>query len=254
MNRRLYRSTTDRVIAGVCGGLADLWGIDPSLLRIGWFVLIILTGGIFLLIYIVMAIVVPASPPSPYDRWGSAAPGAPPPWGAGWDASWGATPPGTSPAGTTPGTASQPGAWPGWGTTADAAAGGPASAAEGTGLDVAAAVDEAPTAGATTAEGATEPWATPPLAAPAAPPAPAWGTSPPPAWTAPPPPPAAWSTEHRGPGAGAIVFGLILVIIGAAFLINQFVPSIDVGILWPAAAIVLGAVLLVAAFIPGGRD
>ena len=220
MNRRLYRSTTDRVIAGVCGGLADIWGIDPSLLRIGWFVLIILTGGIFLLIYIVMAIVVPAGPPSPYDRWGSAAPGA----------------------------------WPAWGTTADAAAGSSTTAAEGSGLEVAAAVDEAPAAGATTAEGATEPWATPPLAAPVAPPPPVWGSSPPPTWTAPPPPPAAWSTEHRGPGAGAVVFGLILVIIGAAFLINQFVPSIDMGILWPAAAIVLGAVLLVAAFIPGGRD
>jgi phage shock protein PspC (stress-responsive transcriptional regulator) len=214
MNTRLYRSTTDRVIAGVCGGLADLWGIDPSLLRIGWFVLIILTGGIFLLIYIVMAIVVPAGPPSPYDRWGSAAPGAPPAWGAGWDAS------GTTPAG-------------------------------------AAAFAEAPTEGAAAAAsagGPTEPWAAPPLAAPVAPPPPVWGTSPPPSWTAPPPPPAAWSTEHRGPGSGAIVFGLILVIIGAAFLINQFVPSIDMGILWPAAAIVLGAVLLVAAFIPGGRD
>jgi uncharacterized membrane protein HdeD (DUF308 family) len=81
-----------------------------------------------------------------------------------------------------------------------------------------------------------------------------WGTPPPPTWTAPPPPPAAWSHARRGPGSGAIVFGLILVIIGAAFLINQFVPSIDMGILWPAAAIVLGAVLLVAAFIPGRRD
>jgi phage shock protein PspC (stress-responsive transcriptional regulator) len=239
MNRRLYRSTTDRVIAGVCGGLADLWGIDPSLLRIGWFVLIILTGGIFFLIYIVMAIVVPAGPPSPYDRWGSAAPGAPQAWGAGWNAGWGATPDGT-----TPGAASQPGAWPGWGTTADGAGGTAAGAAAGAAFanDTAA-----------TEEGATEPWASPPLAAPVAPPPPAWGTPPPPTWTG-PPPSAAWSHEHRGPGAGAIVFGLILVIIGAAFLINQFVPSIDMGILWPAAAIVLGAVLLVAAFIPGRRD
>jgi len=227
MNRRLYRSTTDRVIAGVCGGLADIWGIDPSLLRIGWFVLIILTGGIFLLIYIVMAIVVPAGGPSPDDRWRSAAPDAPRAWGAGWDASWDATPAGAA-------------------AFAEAPTDGAEGAAGAEGAEGAAA--------AAGAEGPADPWAAPPLAAPIAPPPPVWDTSPPPTWTAPPPAPAAWSHERRGPGSGAIVFGLILVIIGAAFLINQFVPSIDMGILWPAAAIVLGAVLLVAAFIPGRRD
>jgi len=221
MNRRLYRSTTDRVIAGVCGGLADIWGIDPSLLRIGWFVLIILTGGIFLLIYIVMAIVVPAGGPSPDDRWRSAAPDAPRAWGAGWDASWDATPAGAA-------------------AFAEAPTEGAAGAAGAT--------------AAASADGAAEPWASPPLAAPVAAPPSAPGTPPPPAWAAPPPSAAAWSHQHRGPGSGAIVFGLILVIIGAAFLISQFVPSIDMGILWPAAAIVLGAVLLVAAFIPGRRD
>jgi len=224
MNRRLYRSTTDRVIAGVCGGLADLWGIDPSLLRIGWFVLILLTGGIFFLIYIVMAIVVPAGGPSLDDRWRSAAPDAPPAWGTGWNASWDATPAGAA-------------------AFAEAPTEGAAAAASAEGA-----------AAAASADGAAEPWASPPQAAPVAAPPPASGTPAPPAWAAPPPSAAAWSHEHRGPGSGAIVFGLILVIIGAAFLINQFVPSIDMGVLWPAAAIVLGAVLLVAAFIPVGRD
>jgi phage shock protein PspC (stress-responsive transcriptional regulator) len=221
MNRRLYRSSSDRVIAGVCGGLADLWGIDPSLVRIGWFLLIILTGGILLLLYIVMAIVVPAGPPAPYDQWGSAAPGAGPTWGS---------TPAASPTQSTPAAG---GPWPGWGTAGETA-----------GL------------AAPPAETAAEPWAIPDAApattAPAttAPPPPA--TQPAPAWVPPPPPPGGWAQPRRGPGMGVVLFGVILVIVGVAFLINQLVPSVDMAILWPVAAIILGAVLLVAAFIPGG--
>ena len=59
MSTRLYRSRRDRMLAGVAGGLAEIWGADPALVRIIWALLIILTGGIALLIYIVMAIVVP---------------------------------------------------------------------------------------------------------------------------------------------------------------------------------------------------
>jgi phage shock protein C len=58
MNDRLYRSRDDRMLAGVAGGLADMWDADPSLVRIVWAVLVVLTGGLALLIYIVMAIVV----------------------------------------------------------------------------------------------------------------------------------------------------------------------------------------------------
>ena len=59
MNERLYRSRDDRRLAGVAGGLAEIWGADPSLIRIVWALLIVLTGGLALLAYIVMAIVVP---------------------------------------------------------------------------------------------------------------------------------------------------------------------------------------------------
>jgi phage shock protein C len=59
MNEHLYRSRDDRMIAGVAGGLAEIWDADPSLIRIVWALLIFLTGGIALLVYIVMAIVVP---------------------------------------------------------------------------------------------------------------------------------------------------------------------------------------------------
>jgi phage shock protein C len=59
MADRLYRSRNDRMIAGVAGGLAEMWDADPALIRIVWALLVIFTGGVALLVYIVMAIVVP---------------------------------------------------------------------------------------------------------------------------------------------------------------------------------------------------
>ena len=70
MDDRLYRSRNDRMIAGVAGGIAEHYDLDPSLVRIGWALLILFTGGLFLLLYIVMVIVVPDEP-------GVAAPAAP---------------------------------------------------------------------------------------------------------------------------------------------------------------------------------
>ncbi len=58
MDRRLYRSRTDRMIWGVCGGLAKYFNIDPVLVRI-IFVLLTLANGIGIVAYIIMAIVVP---------------------------------------------------------------------------------------------------------------------------------------------------------------------------------------------------
>lgn len=62
MDDRLYRSRDDRMIAGVAGGVAEHLDADPSIIRIVWAVLIFLTGGLALLVYIVMAIVVPERP------------------------------------------------------------------------------------------------------------------------------------------------------------------------------------------------
>ena len=50
------------MLAGVAGGLAELLDADPSLIRIVWALLIVLTGGLALVVYIVMAIVVPERP------------------------------------------------------------------------------------------------------------------------------------------------------------------------------------------------
>lgn len=59
MTRRLYRSRTDTILGGVAGGVADYLDVDPSLVRIVWAILAIITGGIFVVLYIVMWIVVP---------------------------------------------------------------------------------------------------------------------------------------------------------------------------------------------------
>lgn len=62
---RLYRSRDDRMLAGVAAGVAESLDADPSLVRIAWALLAIITGGIALVVYIVMAIVVPEAP----DDW-----------------------------------------------------------------------------------------------------------------------------------------------------------------------------------------
>jgi len=60
-NKRLYRSRKDRIFAGVCGGLAEYFDIEPLIFRVVFLVLI-LGGGSGLLIYILLAIVVPNEP------------------------------------------------------------------------------------------------------------------------------------------------------------------------------------------------
>jgi len=59
--RRLCRSRTDRSVAGVCGGIADFFGVDPTLIRIVT-ILLILFGGLSLWVYIILWIVIPEEP------------------------------------------------------------------------------------------------------------------------------------------------------------------------------------------------
>ena len=58
MAKRLYRSRTDRVLWGVCGGLAEYFDIDPVIVRVIT-VVSLLFGGAGIIAYIVMAIIVP---------------------------------------------------------------------------------------------------------------------------------------------------------------------------------------------------
>ena len=153
MNSRLHRSYDDRVLAGVAGGIAETYDLDPALVRICWALLIIITGGVFLLLYIVMALVVPIGVAQPSTF-------APPP--------------------TTPG--------------------GPPMTPPG------------------------------PFA-----PAPDYGRN--------------YAREYRHyrrhNGSGALVFGVFLMLVGAYFLVREFVPNLNSNLFWPLL-IVFGGVLLIA--------
>ncbi len=210
MTDRLYRSPTDRVIAGVAGGLAVWLKIDPSLVRIAWMFLAIFSGGIFLIVYLVMMIVVPLAPPG-----------------------WVPTPP--------PGPGGAPGGWQGPGGPARrcgapvrvppappagrrprrAAAGRPARGARPARIRGAAA-GGAP-------GGAPGGW-TPSSSG----------------WSSAPPSNQGWSWGERERGNAGIVAGVILVGLGIWFLIDQYV-DIDWRLLWPAIVIVVGAALIAAA-------
>jgi len=145
MNRRLYRSRTDTVLGGVCGGVAEYLDADPSIVRIIWAILGIVTGGVFVVLYVVMWIVVPEVP-------------------------------------TTPVSAAVEG---------DASATGDAAAAS-----VA---------------------------------------------------PEAVAPRRRSSGSGSMIFGLILVGLGAYLLIREYVPQVDLDRLWPIGLVLLGLLLVVGA-------
>ena len=56
--KKLYRNTENKMLAGVCSGIADYFDIAPTLVRLGW-VLFSLLGGSGLLAYIIAAIIIP---------------------------------------------------------------------------------------------------------------------------------------------------------------------------------------------------
>lgn len=59
--KKLYRSRRDRMVAGVCGGLADYFQVDSTIIRL-LFILFILLGGSGVLAYLIMWLVVPVEP------------------------------------------------------------------------------------------------------------------------------------------------------------------------------------------------
>lgn len=63
VTKKLYRSMQDKKIAGVCGGLGIYFDIDPTLIRLGWIVLTVLTGIVPGVVgYLIAAIVMPKEP------------------------------------------------------------------------------------------------------------------------------------------------------------------------------------------------
>ena len=227
MNDRLYRSATDRVFSGLCGGMAEHFDLDPSLVRLGWVVLDVLTG-IFplLVVYIVMAMVVPEEPPV----------GAPGPW-----AGWNAPQPG-------PGTPAGAGA-PLWGPGAPAATATSGAQPEGTQPSQPADQAEGPQpgtpgTGGEQAGGSWGPWGPPP------PIGSDWHTVRAYARAQRRAQRAYWRQQRWSgdPGTAGLIFGVLLVLVGGVFLIGQTLPNFDTTLFWPVALIVVGALLLAGAF------
>lgn len=67
MNKKLYKSTTDRKLCGVCAGIADYFNMDPTVIRLIW-VLVVFFGGAGILAYIVCALVIPDEPQQPTNQ------------------------------------------------------------------------------------------------------------------------------------------------------------------------------------------
>lgn len=60
-NKKLYRVEEGKMIAGVCGGIAEYFGIDATIVRLAW-VLFSLCGGSGILAYIIALIIMPQKP------------------------------------------------------------------------------------------------------------------------------------------------------------------------------------------------
>jgi phage shock protein C len=194
---RLYRSVDDRVLAGVAGGMAELWDIDPSIVRIAWVILTPFTAGFTILVYLIMAIIVPEEPIGGLaPDAGASRAGGPPPDG--------------------------PPAGPGSGPTAAAGRAGPSATQSGWAPGSTAWRDQRRAEKARyRAERAQ------------------------------------WRAERRAdragqPDTGAVVGGIVLVLIGAAALATQVIPGFDWGRAWPIGLIIVGALLLARSAWPGG--
>ena len=222
MNERLYRTVDDRMLLGVLGGIALRLDVDPSLVRVVFVIVWIATGLVPLfVVYVIAGIIIPDAPAG-HEAWVHAARTG---WGSGAPGAQGPGGPGVPPAGAWP--APPPGAWPA--PPAGAAEVAPAAEIAGPGTTEAAAA-VASAGGATSTAGP----------APAGPP-PAWGS----AWDATGRPMTAPQQREGDGRVAAAVGGIVLVGIGVIFLAGQLVPQIDWSLVWPAALITLGALLVI---------
>ena len=61
MKTRLYKSNREKMLDGVCGGIAEYFDLDPTVIRLAWVVFCAM-GGCGILAYIIAAIVIPRNP------------------------------------------------------------------------------------------------------------------------------------------------------------------------------------------------
>ncbi|MBI2669429.1 PspC domain-containing protein [Candidatus Woesearchaeota archaeon] len=60
--KRLYRSRKDRVLGGVCSGIAHYFNVDPVIVRLIWVIGTLLSMGLGLLAYLIAWIIIPEEP------------------------------------------------------------------------------------------------------------------------------------------------------------------------------------------------
>lgn len=66
MRKRLCRSEQNRMVAGVCGGVAEYFGLDPTMVRVGYVLFSVLSSGFpGLLVYVILWVLMPR--PSRWD-------------------------------------------------------------------------------------------------------------------------------------------------------------------------------------------
>lgn len=58
--KKLTRSKHDKIVAGLCAGIGEYFNVDPTIIRITWIVLTILSTRIFILVYLICSIVIPS--------------------------------------------------------------------------------------------------------------------------------------------------------------------------------------------------
>ena len=61
MEKKLYKSNQNKMICGVCGGIGEYFGIDPTIIRLAWAIFCVMCGA-GILAYILAAVIVPSSP------------------------------------------------------------------------------------------------------------------------------------------------------------------------------------------------
>lgn len=65
MTRRLYRSRDERMLTGVCGGIAEYLDVDPTVVRVAFVVATLLTWPMAILLYLALAFIMPERPEEP---------------------------------------------------------------------------------------------------------------------------------------------------------------------------------------------